>query len=424
MDLEGLLRDLAPRLLAYCRSRTSSDDLAAEVAQDALTVLPWSMVASCAMGNSANFLRRERFMAEYQALRDELANNKKFVFGRPLIIIGAAYGALWATEVPPMFSGAIEATLVILLTFNLWFTSNRLRGGARIIGYLRVVHESGSLHNWIGWETALARYRDWCLHNPKTVAEIRRKHRERDKYDRMGFYTPIYYLHILLSFIAVINSFATSLLEDFKWVGFSSLPPGPLIVLAVFLVACLFMYRWRPRIDRRSVNAEAELWQKILDSQSYLDRLYGHLDWANSRVLKLLQDSPNKEAVRLFSHLLGTEDVWLARIEESYDPSTIPIWPDLSVDECTDLADQNRRRFRSLLGEATAKILSEPIRYANSQGTKFETSLEDILTHVALHGAYHRGQIVRSLRDAGVEPVNTDFITFARPHGRPSSGPT
>lgn len=39
MDLETLVRDLAPRLLAYCRSRSSLDDLAEEVAQDALTAL-------------------------------------------------------------------------------------------------------------------------------------------------------------------------------------------------------------------------------------------------------------------------------------------------------------------------------------------------------------------------------------------------
>lgn len=39
MDLETLVRDLAPRLLAYCRSRSSLDDVAEEVAQDALTTL-------------------------------------------------------------------------------------------------------------------------------------------------------------------------------------------------------------------------------------------------------------------------------------------------------------------------------------------------------------------------------------------------
>jgi uncharacterized damage-inducible protein DinB len=36
------------------------------------------------------------------------------------------------------------------------------------------------------------------------------------------------------------------------------------------------------------------------------------------------------------------------------------------------------------------------------------------LMHVALHGAYHRGQIAQVIRQGGGEPVNTDFITFQR----------
>jgi uncharacterized damage-inducible protein DinB len=33
---------------------------------------------------------------------------------------------------------------------------------------------------------------------------------------------------------------------------------------------------------------------------------------------------------------------------------------------------------------------------------------------VALHGAYHRGQIAAALRGAGAVPEPTDFIAFAR----------
>ena len=33
------------------------------------------------------------------------------------------------------------------------------------------------------------------------------------------------------------------------------------------------------------------------------------------------------------------------------------------------------------------------VTYKNSKGTEFRNSKRDILTHVALHGQYHRGQI-------------------------------
>jgi uncharacterized damage-inducible protein DinB len=37
-----------------------------------------------------------------------------------------------------------------------------------------------------------------------------------------------------------------------------------------------------------------------------------------------------------------------------------------------------------------------------------------MLTHVALHGVHHRGQIAASLRANGIDPPALDFIRFAR----------
>jgi uncharacterized damage-inducible protein DinB len=59
------------------------------------------------------------------------------------------------------------------------------------------------------------------------------------------------------------------------------------------------------------------------------------------------------------------------------------------------------------------------VHYTNSDGQHFETSVSDILTHVALHGAYHRGQVAHLLRGAGAEPQATDYIQFGR--GAPAS---
>lgn len=40
---------------------------------------------------------------------------------------------------------------------------------------------------------------------------------------------------------------------------------------------------------------------------------------------------------------------------------------------------------------------------------------------IGRHGTYHRGQVAARLRAAGDEPVNTDFITFARQRRLPVS---
>jgi uncharacterized damage-inducible protein DinB len=135
--------------------------------------------------------------------------------------------------------------------------------------------------------------------------------------------------------------------------------------------------------------------------------------WANRQIAQFLQLKPGFEGrpLQIFSHLLATEKVWLYRIQAK-DLTDVPIWPDLSLSACVQLLDENAIAYQSLLlGHLEA---SNQISYRNSKGIPFQTSLGDILQHVVLHGCYHRGQIAAAVRSAGVEPVNTDFITFVR----------
>ena len=67
-----------------------------------------------------------------------------------------------------------------------------------------------------------------------------------------------------------------------------------------------------------------------------------------------------------------------------------------------------------VLPDANTDALQRSIPYVNSAGRAFTSTLEDILLHVALHGAYHRGQVSIFVRDGGGIPAPTDYIGFAR----------
>ena len=54
------------------------------------------------------------------------------------------------------------------------------------------------------------------------------------------------------------------------------------------------------------------------------------------------------------------------------------------------------------------------MRYRNTKGDEYANSVLDILTHVVIHGAYHRGQIARIIGRAGGQSPNTDYIAFIR----------
>jgi len=73
-----------------------------------------------------------------------------------------------------------------------------------------------------------------------------------------------------------------------------------------------------------------------------------------------------------------------------------------------------RDGFAALAEAITEAELRLSIAYRNSAGDAFQSTVEEILHHVFLHGAYHRGQVAMWLRSAGAEPAPTDYIAFAR----------
>jgi uncharacterized damage-inducible protein DinB len=143
--------------------------------------------------------------------------------------------------------------------------------------------------------------------------------------------------------------------------------------------------------------------------------MFEHLDWANQRILVTLQkiDEEHIQANKLFSHILLAENVWFTRLVGK-DSSHLPIWATSSLETFVELVKHNNQNFTGFISNLTNTDLSQIVSYKNSKGEEFKNSVREILTHVALHGQYHRGQINQLLRGANTEPINVDFITFKR----------
>ena len=145
-----------------------------------------------------------------------------------------------------------------------------------------------------------------------------------------------------------------------------------------------------------------------------LHRLFEHLYWADDLALRAIRDAGAAAVTSraLFAHVLGAEHVWLARLEGK--PATVSVWPELSVDECARLAAGLRTSYQQFLERHDDAALARSVHYRNSAGAEFDSRIEDILAHVAVHGAYHRGQVALSLRQEGARPNPTDYIAFIR----------
>src|SRR5690606_1364355 len=82
----------------------------------------------------------------------------------------------------------------------------------------------------------------------------------------------------------------------------------------------------------------------------------------------------------------------------------------------------NAEGYGALLAELGPADLEREVSYRNSAGRAFESTVVDLLMHVALHGSYHRGQIALLLREGGAEPSATDYVAFIRGAPAPRAG--
>jgi uncharacterized damage-inducible protein DinB len=151
----------------------------------------------------------------------------------------------------------------------------------------------------------------------------------------------------------------------------------------------------------------------------YLRRQFAYDEWANREVLNAIRAagdaSPgdaNQRSLQLVSHILAAELVWLERLKGQ--PQSVPVWPQPDLAQCEAQAAKLGGQWLEFLDLITAGDVSQSISYRNSKGEEWTNTIVDVLTHVVMHSAYHRGQIATHMRATGQTPAYTDFIHGVR----------
>ncbi len=144
---------------------------------------------------------------------------------------------------------------------------------------------------------------------------------------------------------------------------------------------------------------------------NYLRRQFAYNEWANREVLAVVK-APEARSLQLLGHILSAERLWLERLTQK--PQSSPVWPEFGADQCAGQIAELGRLWREYLGQLSPTGLSAKISYKNSKGEPWTSTVVDVLTHVLMHSAYHRGQIASHMRAAGQTPAYTDFIHAVR----------
>lgn len=149
-------------------------------------------------------------------------------------------------------------------------------------------------------------------------------------------------------------------------------------------------------------------------------RLFEHDDEANAKAITAIRtcrEGPERaRAIGIMAHTLIARREWLRRLGGPIEggPPADFFPKDYTVDGVERLLAEVRAAWQAYLAHLTDAKLRQVFEYVSSDGKRWSTHVEEALTQVSLHGAYHRGQIAMLVRQGGGEPAATDFIITAR----------
>lgn len=146
--------------------------------------------------------------------------------------------------------------------------------------------------------------------------------------------------------------------------------------------------------------------------------LFGYNAWANDELFaKLegldpdLQQERRHETIRLLNHCLVVNRIFAAHLTgapHGYAANNTPETPVL--DDLRAAVAEMDRWYLDYLETVSPDDLAELVPFVFTDGDQGCMSRQEMLTHVAVHGTYHRGEVGRILRQLSA-PLPWD--TFA-----------
>lgn len=197
---------------------------------------------------------------EYQSLRQELLESKRYVFERPLLIAAAGIAALGAFR--EVQAAAVPLVMAGMLLFNLWFTVNRLYSAARIVAYIQLQLEEPRIAPWRGWETCLRDYRKW-LKRPGASKIVDCELDSEAVPDALMYYPAIHRLHVGIALLALASS-SFAVMQSSSLAA-TTCSAGTFSLIAWFSVHAV---RYRPGKMRTSIERNRVIWTHVLRDMS------------------------------------------------------------------------------------------------------------------------------------------------------------
>ncbi len=146
--------------------------------------------------------------------------------------------------------------------------------------------------------------------------------------------------------------------------------------------------------------------------KTFFHQIFDYNYFSNKQLItaySALEEVPARSG-KLFNHILNAHHIWNARILER--ASEFGVWQNHEMDAWEEIHYDNQRNSFEII--SNTELWERRIKYEDSEGSHFSSSLQDILFHIINHSTHHRGQILTDFRAQGIDPPIQDYIYYKR----------
>jgi uncharacterized damage-inducible protein DinB len=166
-----------------------------------------------------------------------------------------------------------------------------------------------------------------------------------------------------------------------------------------------------------------------VSASTLVTSLFKYKAWANAEILERMksfeqeaQATERHSAIRILNHTYVVDRIFAAnlqRLKHEYTATNTTDTP--TLEQLESAIETSDAWYVDYVSKLNPENLSESIDFAFTDGALGRMSREEILTHVVLHGGYHRGAIGRIMAQLSIAPgrdVFTGFLHLSEPTTR------
>jgi len=149
-----------------------------------------------------------------------------------------------------------------------------------------------------------------------------------------------------------------------------------------------------------------------MEMKQYLIDTFKFNDHANKKVLAKIRQLPDQEGcLKFFSHLINSQNKWLARIVQYPQNPELSWWePVYALENIEEEWNKSLQMWIDFLASKEESDLFEEAKFVGFDSGHWSAKLKDIALQLNYHSIHHRAQMQLLIRKQGLEPDFVDYI--------------